>query len=148
MKPNFIIVLFFILKEIFVISEDINNNYICQIDAPLLDSQTSECVYAEYNVNNHIISNKIIETQWLNRMNQIGEIHTWYMVSDFSSYGDLIIQSFIYLNDRAYPERYIFGIKSNGRPLFYDKDNGKFINEMTLCSTSIYPKFEAQIKRI
>ena len=101
MKPNFIIVLAFILKEIFVISEDINNNYICPIDAPLLDSQSSQCVYEEYNANNHIISNKIIETQWLNRMNQIGEMHTWYMVSDFSLYGDLIIQSFIWLGGGA-----------------------------------------------
>jgi hypothetical protein len=81
-------------------------------------------------------------------MNQIGEIHTWYMVSDFSSYGDLIIQSFIWLNHEAYPERYFYGIKSNGRPLFYDKENEKFINEMTLLSTSIYPKYEASIKRI
>ena len=147
MRCNFIISLSFIIKTIFILSED-TNTYICPINTPLLVIQTNKCVYQNYDNNVHKISNKIIETQWLNQRNQIGDKKTWYMASDFSSYGDLIIESFIYSNDQAFPERFFYGIKSNGRPLFYNLENDKFINQIKILSNSPYPKFESELIRI
>ena len=121
MKISYIILLYTIII-VFIFSEDIiSNDLECPRDTPLLNKINIECVYEYYEENKHLISNNIIKRQWLNRRNIIGvNVPTRYMNSDFSSKGDLITVSFPY-NGTATSKRYINGIKSNGRALFYDE---------------------------
>ena len=84
----------------------------------------------------------------LNQRNKLGIVDTWYMTSDFSSKGDLIIESFNYpIITNITGERYFFGLKRNGRPLFYEQEKG-FINQKMLKTNFRYFKFESQLSRI
>ena len=149
MKLSLIIFVIFIIRKFLIFSEETNNEYICPRNFPLLvKNSENECVYEPYDENLYSISNEIIKIQWLNRMNNLGVIKTWYMGSDISSNGDLIIESYIYDNDKAIPERYFYGIKSNGRALFYDNQNDKFINQITILSNTSIPIFEFQFIKI
>ena len=135
-----------IIQKCFVLSE--NNDFICPRNTPLLTIQNNECVYEPFNENIHRISNEIIKFQWLNRMNSMGVINTWYMSYEISSKGDLIIESSCYKENKISPERYYYGIKFNGRPLFYKQEKNKFFNQMTLLSNSSVEKYETQMIRI
>ena len=150
MKSDSIIWLFLIIQKYLILSDEINNDFECPINTPLLvkNSGYNECVYESYNETIHSINNKIIKIQWLNKINELGVMHTWYMSSAFSSKGDLIIESLIYLYNSAFKDRYFYGIKSNGRPLFYDQENDKFINQIFLQSTSDFAKYEFNMIRI
>ena len=148
MKFNLIIWLFVSIQKNFILSE--SNNFICPINKPLLviNSENNECVINPYNPNNYKISNEIIKIQWLNKMNNLGINDAWYMAFDFSTKGDLIIESLIFRNAFVFKERYYYGIKSNGRPLFYIKENDKFTNQITLKSNSDIVKFESIMIKI
>ena len=150
MKCDSIIWLLFIIRKFVIFSEETYDNSVCQRNTPLLviNPDTNECVYEPYNEYNHIISNEIIKIQWLNRINELGADKAWYMTSDISSKGDLIIETLLYDEERLFNERYYYGIKSNGRPLFYDQDDNKFINQICLESTSGVVKFESIMTRI
>ena len=76
----------------------------------------------------------------------LGILDTWIMTSDFSSEGDLIIESFNYNDNIALKERYFFGLKSNGRPLSYEEKTG-YTNQKTIISKTECPKFESQLIR-
>ena len=152
MKSIIIIWIVFIIIERLIFSEETNNEYKCPRNSPLLvknveNSSNIECVCKPYDENLYSISNEIIKIQWLNKINNLGEVSTWYMGSDISSNGDLIIESFIYTT-QASPERFFYGIKSNGRSLFYDSQNDKFINQITILSNTSIPKFEFQFIKI
>ena len=138
----------FIIQKYFIVSE--NNDFICQRNTPLLviNSENNECVYEPYNEIIHKISNEIIKIQWLNRMNPLGVIKTRYMIYEISSKGDLIIESFDFEGGKNLPGRYYYGIKANGRPLFYDKENNNFINQINLQSNSPKVKYEAIMIKI
>ena len=103
-----------------------NNDYECPIDYPLLltgDTGEKECTMEAYNPDNHIISNEIIKTQWLNKRIQIGINNCMYLGVCLSSENDLIFETnTIYEVDDN--NRYFYGIKSNGRPFFNVADNG------------------------
>ena len=148
MYHGLIICLIFIIQKYLIFSEE--TDFICPRNTPLLviNSANNDCVYETYNRDVHKISNEIINIQWLNKMNELGVIKTWYIASDFNSKGDLIIQSFIYEDDKIFQERYFYGIQSNGRPLFYDQENNKFNIQITILSTSLFPKFESEFIRI
>ena len=150
MKSYSIIWLFLNIQKYLILSDEINNNFECPINTPLLviNSESNDCVYEPYNVTIHKISNKIIKTQWLNKINELGVLNTWYMSPVISSKGDLIIESLIYLFNFPFKDRHFYGIKSNGRPLFYDQETDKFINQIFLQSTSDEPKFESIMIRI
>ena len=60
----------------------------------------------------------------LNKRNFIGINKTRFMNSDFSSNGDLIIESFPYSN--AITIRFLYIKKFNGRTLFYDEEKNEF----------------------
>ena len=147
MESNSIIFIFFIIIKCLIISSDIiNSDFECPRNFPLLviNSENNQCVDEPYNNNIHIISNKIIKIQWLNKMNGIGENYIWYMTSDISSKGDLIIESLIYWEGEPFRERYFYGIKSNGRPFFFVQENNKFIHEIYLQSTSTGAKLNLE----
>ena len=127
MELYFFIWFFFIIK-IYVYSETINEGE-CSRETPLLKISSHECVYETFIEYTHEISNSIIKTQWLNQINQLGESGYWYFGIGLSSTEDLIIQSF-YFTGSMDPKRYIYGIKNNGRAMFY-KDN-KFTNVISI----------------
>ena len=138
----------FIIQKYFILSE--NNSFICPRNTPLLviNSENNKCAYEPDNEDIHKISNEIIKIQWLNRMNSMGVNRTWYMSYEISSKGDLIIESSCQDNGQIFIERYYYGIKSNGRPLFYEQENNKFSNQITLSSTSSVVKYETQMIKI
>ena len=148
MNPFSIRLIIFIIQNYLIFLEETNNENECPRNTPLLDKNSTLCVYEPYDENKYSISNKIIKIQWLNRMNNLGEKKTWYMGPFISSNGELIIESFIYENDKPFPERYFYGIKSNGRSLFYDKENNKFINQKTILSNTGIPIFEITLTKI
>ena len=137
----------FILTNInYIISND--EDFECEIDKPLYDITTNSCVISSFDESKHKISNKIIKKQWQNRINQIGIEGNWYMGYDISSNGDLIIQSIRYFSGTLIKERVFYGIKSNGRELFFDEEENKFINQITINSSTIYKKFESEFIKI
>ena len=148
MKYNKFLYFSLLLQKIFILSE--SNTDVCPRESPLLikNSTTDECVYEKYDETKHEISNKIIQTQWLNKINILGVFSTWYIGTDLSSTNDLIIQSFVYDHDIIYPTRYFYGIKANGRSLFYIQEENKFTNQIAINSTTTYKKFESVFIRI
>ena len=150
MKFDFIIWLLFIIHKYLILSEETNNNFVCPRSTPLLilNSENNECVYEPYNKSIHKISNETIKIQWINKINELGVVKSLYMTSEISSKGDLIIESLLYDDEIPFEERYYFGIKSNGRALFFDKGNDKYINQISLKSTSNIVKFESIMIRI
>ena len=93
MKFNILISL---VIKLILIYPGIVNNLECSREYPLFDLETNNCTFEVFNKTKHIISNKIILNQWLNKINQIGISNTRYASIEFSSKKDLIIQSFIY----------------------------------------------------
>ena len=150
MNISYIIFIIYTIIIAFIFSEDsINNDIECPMDTPLFNIRSNSCVYEYYDENKHIISNNIIKEQWLNRRNLIGINDTRYMNSDFSSKGDLIIESFPYIpfDDGAINIRFLYVIKSNGRALFYDEEKNEFIYQINI-TTSPIKKFESQLIKI
>ena len=127
----------------------IENDFECPREYPLYieEEEKKQCVlkYFENNYNN--ISNKIIKTQWLNKRTKIGVDECQYISMDFSSNGDLIIESNIYNKNRKKP-RYFYGIKFNGRPLFYDQENNVYKYQKTIDSITNGYMLESQLIRI
>ena len=145
MKFYFCIWLFLIIKHVDIYSETINDNE-CPRETPLLRKSSYQCVCEKYIKDTHEISNSIIRVQWLNKMNRLGGEITWYFGSDFTSKGDFIIQSFDYDDRNVKTKRYLYGIKNNGRALFYLRN--KFSTIISIDSTSNVIKFESQFLRI
>ena len=149
MKPLFFL---YVLANIKLIISELgqtnNEDFECGLDEPLYDITTNSCVISSFDESKHKISNNIIKKQWQNRINQIGIQENWYMGYDISSKGDLIIQSSRYYLGQVIKERYFYGIKSNGRELFYDEGENKFINQKIIISNSNYKKFETEFIKI
>ena len=141
MKLSFFLIFIFI--DIYF--EIINSNE-CPRETPLLDHTSQECTYEQYVEGVYEISNSIIKTQWLNQINQLGEQGFWYFGIDISSKGDIIIQSFIYDGINVNQKRYLYGIKNNGRSLFYLENS--FTNQISINSNTNYQKFESEFLRI
>ena len=138
----FVLFIYFI-KIIFILAEDnIINNFECPRERPLLNGK-NECVYEYYEETKHNISNSFIKEQWLNRRNPIGIIETRYMNSDLNSKGDLITVSFPFEKNTT-NIRFIYGIKSNGRALFYEEESNEFIYQINM-TTSELQKYESQL---
>ena len=127
----------------------INEDFECPREYPILYeySDKKECVL-EYPENNYIISNKIIKTQWLNNMIQLGIDEVWYMTSDFSSNNDLIIESHLYNGKEPVIERFFYGIRANGRSLFYNSDNHININYKQFTVNTGFKIYESQLIKI
>ena len=146
MNLNNFICFIIIIKRIYIYSETINNTE-CPREKPLLDKNLNNCTYNAFNETKYEISNNIIKIQWLNRINQIGQIKAWFIGTDFNSKGDLIIESIVYDDGELILERTYYGIRNNGRELFYDIDNG-FTNEISINSTSNVNKYESEFIKI
>ena len=145
MKYYSIIWFALIIQKCFILSGDFK----CPRNTPLLVKNSGNvCVYDSYNEDNHEISNKIIKIQWLNRRNDFGAYNSLYIASVISSKGDLIIESTIYQMFQEPKERHFYGIKSNGRPFFYEKGNNRFNNQLFLQSTTDKAQFELQMIKI
>ena len=126
-------------------------NFECPKEYPIFNNN-NECTN-EFNENNNNLiksqrSNNIIRKQWLNRMNVIGSVDCWYMTYDFNSNNDLIIETSAYRQDNNVKERFFYGIKNNGRPFFYNKEENKYLFNKYINFNSIYLKYESQLKRI
>ena len=142
MKLNFFIWFLLKINIIDIYSETIE----CPIETPLYNKYTYQCVYEAFSQGTHEISNSIIETQWLNKINQLGEYVYQYFGTDLSSKGDLIIQSFKYIYTSVDTKRYIYGIKNNGRSFFYKVN--KFYNLISIDSNSNAFKYESEFFHI
>ena len=129
------------------LSENNNENFKCGFNTPLFDIESNSCVFVPFNISKHKISNYIVKTQWLNKMNQIGGWNNWYMGYDISSNGDLIIESIKY-DSSLVKERNFYAIKSNGRDFFYDNYTGNFTNQIIIYSNTDYGKFESEFIKI
>ena len=147
MKIFFLIIISII--EIKIVDNETINDFECPRDFPLLkkDSAEIECIYENYTSTKHEISNKIIKAQWLNRINQLGVFKTWFFATDLSSESDLIIQSLIYEGSLD-TKRYFYGLKKNGRSLYYNSDNNNYVNQITLNSATTVKKFESHLIKI
>ena len=97
MKFSFFFCFLIIYYKKFINSEITDNNE-CPIEKPLhiKGSSNDDCVYTKFDENIHEITNNIVKTQFLNKINLLGEFGTWFIGTDLSSKGDLIIQSFNY----------------------------------------------------
>ena len=147
MKISYLILIILTIIIVFIFSEDIkNNDFECPRDQPLFNKSNDECVYEYYDENKYLISNNIIKKQWLNRRNVIGIDSAIYMSSDISSQGDLVIVSYPY-DKNGISIRFIYGLKSNGRALFYDETKNDFIYQINI-STSTIVKFESKLVQI
>ena len=129
---------------------DINTeNYECPREYPLFlqGTDTKECAFEIYNSSTHIISNQIIKTQWLNKLVQIGVDQCWYVRKSYSSNGDLILETSVYQTEPN-KFRYFYGIKSNGRPFFYDSINEVFTETKAIEAITNSNIFESQSIKI
>ena len=144
MKFNILISL---VIKLILIYPRIVNNLECSREYPLFDLETNNCTFEIFNKTKHIISNEIILNQCFNKINQIGISNTRYTSIEFSSKKDLIIGSFIYTQNIT-KQRYFYGITSNGRSLFYDQENDKFINEIKMNANTSFKKYEYELIRI
>ena len=132
---------------------DINintENHECPRKYPLLieGSETKECALEKYVLGTHTISNQIIKTQWLNNIIILGVGQCWYIKKSYSSNEDLILETNVYNDSIKNDYRYFYGIKSNGRPLFYDSTNEVFTEEKILEAITDYKLFESQSIKI
>ena len=126
-------------------------NYECPRDYPLFaldQNNIKNCLMDVYVQNNLTISNKIIKTQWLNKIIKIGENNCWYITGDFSSQGDLILETNTYEYDTINKKRYFYGIKSNGRPFFYNNEDHKFNELKTIEANTDNKKFESRLIKL
>ena len=109
---------------------DINEeDFECPREYPLLVNGQNECSLEIYNSTTHTISNQIIKKQWLNKRIQIGGGQCWYITSEYSSQGDLIFETNRYEEYNVHTTRYFYGIRSNGRLLFYDDTSMNLLNK-------------------
>ena len=147
---KFIFIFYFlIIYNIKFINSEITDNNECPIETPLhiKGSSNDDCVYTRFDESIHEITNNIIKTQFLNKINILGEFGTWYIGTDYSSKGDLIIQSFN-LGGPEVIERFFYGIKKNGRNFFYIEDNNTFFNQISINSTTTAAKYETEFIKI
>ena len=135
-KMSFI---FFIkLLEILLLNNIIKG---CPIDKPILDSRNS-CI-SKFCTNNDFITgeckidNDIIQTQWLTRLNLIGE-NGYRMVSiaTFTN-GDLIFETITDSNKN----RYFYGLNKNGNYLFQNEIGKPFFLMETTNNPGSEPYF-------
>ena len=147
MKFNILIPLVF---KIILIYSGIVNNLECSREYPLFNLEKNNCVFEVFNKTKHIISNEIILNQWLNKIIQF-DISNAYPSIESSSKKDLIIQLLFYspLNNLYIDkQRYFYGITSNGRLLFYNQKNNKFIKEKTIITNRYSVNDEYELIRI
>ena len=69
------------------------------------------------------------------------------MNSDFISNGDLIIESFPYIDYKKNDIRFLYGIKSNGRSLFYHEDKNEFTYQINITTPLLF-KYESQLIKV
>ena len=121
----------------------------CPREYPLLinNLNSKECVKEYFeDKNNFQISNKIIRTQWMKNIIQIGEKGCSYASFTFSSKGDLIMETSIFNNTSNENKRFFYGIQKNGRGLFFNSKTENycyqktFINEENITSNDDYYK--------
>ncbi len=100
----------------------------CPKEAPIsIDNNCllKYCTEQQYKENKCIIDNKIIKTQWLNNIIQIGDLNFRYINFATFSNGDMVVET------TSYPcgeTRMFYGIKNNGRGFFNDNSKAKKIN--------------------
>ena len=83
---------------------------------------TNNCSEAIYKSTKCIIDNSIIKTQFPNDIIAVGYITIRYTNFISFSNNDMLFQTSSYPIDNK--TRIFYGLKSNGRPYFQDKDNG------------------------
>lgn len=101
----------------------------CNKDTPILFNDTCQlknCSKTQFDNNECIISNKIIKTQWLTNIIQIGKLNYRYINFASFSNGDMIVETSACPNEGA---RMFYGIKSDGSPLFKNEND----NSQTYC---------------
>ena len=121
----FIWFVFFIFNSIYLKAEE------CPKEAPILNKEKEcllkYCTKEEYEKEECKINNKIIETQWINNIIEIGHNKSRY--PNFASFqnGDFI------LSINGYPHsqnKILYGLKNNGRPLFNKESSFYYFNEI------------------
>ena len=105
--------------KIFEILLLINNIKECPIDKPILDNfdvcSSKYCSRNDFETEECKIDNDIIRTQWLNRMDLIGENGFRFVSMATFSNGDLILET---ISDSDNIKRYFYGLSKNGNYLF------------------------------
>ena len=84
----------------------------------------------------------------MNKIIKIGENNCWYITGDFSSQGDLILETNNYEYNTINKKRYFYGIKSNGRSFFYDNEAQKFNEIKIIEANTNYKKFESRLIKL
>ena len=112
---------FFIL----IFSEEIET---CPKNKPILISgecSLAYCSKAQFNLQQCIKANSIIETQWLNNIIIFGELNYRYLAFGSYSSGDMVVQTTRFPTST---KRIFYGLQQNGRPLFTNKTDNKETN--------------------
>ena len=139
---NIFIIFFYLLKN-FLQEEE------CPKDSPIKYNnicQLKYCTESEYINDKCIISNSLIKKQWLNNIILIGDISFKYVnpLLDFNSNLKILSSPYDDINKTSeiYKIRIFYGIKSNGRTLFYNFRTN--ISESKKIFTLNNPRTKAQ----
>ena len=147
---KFIFIFYFlIIYNIKFINSEITDNNECPIETPLhiKGSSNDDCVYTRFDESIHEITNNIIKTQFLNKINILGEFGTWYIGTDYSSKGDLIIQSFN-LGGPEVIERFFYGIKKMEEIFFILKTIIHFLIKYQLIQLQLQQNMKQNLLKL
>ena len=100
------------------------------------------CTESDFNNNNCILSNSLIKIQWLNNIILVGDISYIYINTLITYNNELIISTYPYNENKTneiYKITKFFGLKSNGRGYFYNK-NSKLLETKKTSTSNIFHK--------
>ena len=109
----------------------------CPRNRPILKSNkcTNDfCNKEEFGNSTCVISNSIIKTQWINKIQRFGEGTIMFVSLDYGFNGELFL--FAQKRQDEINENLIYGLDKNGNPLFHDKKNNTYYSLRTV----IYPE--------
>ena len=130
--------------------EIFTDHYECPREYPLLSTNNrNECILDYFtNPSDYEISNKIIKKQWMNNIIHLPQGSS-YVAMDYNDKKDLIIETYEFSSVSPKKDRYFYGIKNNGRPLFFNSLTQNFNYQKNIFFNNMkYVKSSFQLIRI
>ncbi len=93
------------------------------------------CTEEEFSTEKCIKDNNIIKTQWLNNIIKLGDKKTRFSKIAKYSNGDIVAIA----KNEDYPNSYFYGLKENGRPLFFRDGKESPYNKLNNTSSNNNP---------
>ena len=119
----------------------------CPKEHPLLRTDEKECVLENLaECLDCLISNHIAKTQWLNKVIDFTPFNCWFIEYALNSKGDLILLGYQFKSQSA--DRYYYGFRQNGRPLFYNHETNNYEYTKTMYIPNFFYKYESEMIKI